>query len=115
MKSLVSQSYCKIYTYILGIGTMMTQQKHSEVLHKQLKEIDFTGAASLKRKFDCSVVTDKETSPQQQPNTREVVCPPSEEQFQTFKTLPRTTEHQTSNYFSSVRLFRQLCYRCSAV
>ena len=86
---------------------MMTQQKHSEVLHKQLKEIDFTGAASLKRKF--------ETSPQQQPNTREVVCPPSEEQFQTFKTLPRTTEHQTSNYFSSVRLFRQLCYRCSAV
>ena len=57
---------------------------HNHASYKQLNEIDFTGAASLKRTFDCSIVTDEDNSTPQQLSTRKVVSPPLEERVQAF-------------------------------
>ncbi|WAR18836.1 hypothetical protein MAR_000674 [Mya arenaria] len=56
----------------------------NHVSYAQLKEIDFTSAATLKRKFDTSVDISQESATQPQLSTRKMKNPPSADRVQAF-------------------------------
>jgi len=59
-------------------------QSFNHVSYAQLNEIDFTSAATLKKKFECSVDSSQETATPPQLNSRKVINPPSGDRVQTF-------------------------------